>query len=157
MTSVELEQALHALAEGRAAEAEAMFQQIACAESGVVGGLAWAYLGRLRMLRFDVEGAREALERALHQASDHFVVRLERGAFFLRLGFYPEAMVELEAALRSAPEGVAREHIYRLLQRAWEQGKGSFVRRAVLPDLRRWLRSLRGSQGGKSACSSSSS
>lgn len=156
MSPSDLEQALHALMEGRAEEAEAMFERIARSGSGVTGGLAWAYLGRLRMLRLDVEGAREALERALHQAPDHFVVRLERGAFFLRLGFYPEAIAELEMAMRSAPEGMAREHVYRLLQRAWERGRGSFVRRAVLPDLRSWLQSLRGDRGGKRECSSSS-
>jgi predicted Zn-dependent protease len=157
MGTADLDQALRAMEEGRIEEAEAMLGPIARAAPGVIGGLAWAYLGRLRKLRFDIEGAWEALERALHQAPDHFVVRLERGIFFLRLGFYSEAIAELEAALRSAPEGAAREHAYRLLQRAWERGKGSFVRRAVLPDVGRWLRSLRQGRGGKRACSSSPS
>lgn len=153
----DLEAALQALEAGQWEAAEARLRAIAAEDPSPIGGLAWAYLGRIHMLRFQMEEARLAFERALQQAPDHFVVRLERGVFFLRLGFYPDAIAELEAALQRAPAGPAREHAYRLLQRAWERGRGSFVRRAVLPDVIGWLRSLRRGRGGKCACSSSSS
>jgi len=150
----DLERALHALEEGRIEAAEAELREIAAADPGTLGGLAWAYLGRIAMARWDVEGAREALDRALGQAPDHYVVRLERGVFFLRLGLYPQAIPELERAFRAAPNRPAREHAARLLQRAWERSRGSFIRHARLPDLsplRRIFRK-RGSEGAP--CSS---
>ncbi len=147
-----LEQALQALEAGQVEAAEAILRQVAEADGGTVGGLAWAYLGRIRMLRFDVEAAQAALERALQQAPQHFVVRLERGVFFMRLGLYPQAIPELEAAFRYAPNRLARMHADRLLQRAVERSRGSFVRRALLPDLSRLWRPLRRRTGEGSGC-----
>ncbi len=138
-----LEQALQALEAGQVEAAEAILRQVAEADGGTVGGLAWAYLGRIRMLHFDVEAAQAALDRALQQAPQHFVVRLERGVFFMRLGLYPQAIPELEAALRRAPNRLSRMHVDRLLQRAVERSRGSFVRRALLPNLSWLLRPLR--------------
>ncbi len=148
-----LEQALQALEAGQVETAEAILQQIAGADGGTVGGLAWAYLGRIHMLRFDVEAAQAALDRALQQAPHHFVVRLERGVFFMRLGLDPQAIPELEAAFRSAPNGSARAHADRLLQRAVERSRGAFVRRALLPDLSRVLRPFRRRTSEASGCS----
>ena len=99
-------------------------------------GVVHAYLGAARLGQFRVAEARALLDEALALAPQDFIVRLKRGEFFLRLGFYAEAVVELQAAVRlPVTEDASRDYARRLLVEARERAKQSITRRVALPRL----------------------
>src|SRR5438094_5112824 len=111
-----------------AAEAH-LRRSLALAESGV----GWAQLGLVLLGRYAVDDAREALDRAVVLAPQEFSVHGCRAEFFWRLGFSPDALAELEAAVGCAPDAASLAQARRVLTEARQKAAGSFRRGAVLP------------------------
>jgi len=99
---------------------------------------AHAYLGIALLDQYRVSDATAALDDALRQGRDSFIVRLKRGECLARLGMSPQAIVELEEAVRLAPMGDEGAQARALLARVRQRGAGSFVRRAEPPRLPDW-------------------
>jgi len=102
--------------------------------------VARAYLGvaLLRMTR--VADARAELEQAVRQAPKSFICHMKYGEFLARLGFYDQAMRELDVALAlPAPDAESSRAAMELRQFAKDKGKGLFYRETGYPSLSRLL------------------
>jgi tetratricopeptide (TPR) repeat protein len=77
-----------------------------------------------------IDRADEYLDRALALAPQSLAVRLKRGEYYLRLGIYPLAQIELQEAIRLAEPEQRRtaSYAYALLLYARQQGRSGFVR-----------------------------
>ncbi len=99
-----------------------------------------AFRGVELLKRYDVDGAQEELERALHDAPTNLLVHLKYAEYYYRLGFYHKAVDMLEKGLK-APHG-ADEHIVAmarsLLSQSRQKCKGTILREP--PDPRGLLR-----------------
>jgi Tfp pilus assembly protein PilF len=99
-----------------------------------------AFRGIELLKRYDLDGAQEELERALHEEPTNLLVHLKYAEYYYRLGFYPKAVEMLERGLKM-PHG-ANEHIVamakNLLSQSRQKCKGLIVREP--PDPRRLLR-----------------
>ncbi len=96
--------------------------------------VAHAYLGALLVRHYQVADARVEMDLALKHGPGEFIVRLKRGEFFYRLGFFPDAVAELRTALAlPAPSPESRLVAQELLMQARDRAKGSFTRQAVFP------------------------
>ena len=107
--------------------------------------IARAYLGIAYLRATRVADAREQLEKAVAQAPDSFVCRSKYAEFLARLGFYDQAMVQLDHALaNSPPDNDSRFAAMELRQFCKDKSKGIFYRNAAYPNLspRRLLRAL---------------
>jgi tetratricopeptide (TPR) repeat protein len=104
--------------------------------------LAHAYLGMAYLHTYQPAEARAELDAALALAPDDFVVNLKYGEFFLRMGYFREAIGPLEHALATtAPDGPTLEFARRLLRLAREKAPNTFtVPVHRFPTLRRLLR-----------------
>lgn len=120
-----------------AAEAH-LRRSLALAESGV----GWAQLGLVLLGRYAIDDAREALDRAVVLAPDEFSVRGCRAEYFWRLGFWLDALTELEAAVACAPDAASLTQARRVLTEARQKAAGSFRRGAVLPPVGAWAARL---------------
>lgn len=99
-----------------------------------------AFRGIELLKRYDVDGAQEELERALHDGPTNLLVHLKYAEYYYRLGFYQKAVEMLEKGLK-APHG-ADEHIVAmarsLLSQSRQKCKGTILREP--PDPRGLLR-----------------
>ncbi len=91
---------------------------------------AWAYLGACLARRGMIDRAGEYLDRALDLAPQSLAVRLKRGEYFLRLGIYPLAQVELQEAiwLAGPEQRPTASYAHALLLYARQQARGGFIR-----------------------------
>jgi tetratricopeptide (TPR) repeat protein len=99
-----------------------------------------AFRGIELLKRYDVDGAQEELERALHDAPTNLLAHLKYAEYYYRLGFYQKAVAMLEKGLK-APHG-ADEHLVAmardLLSQSRQKCKGTILREP--PDPRQLLR-----------------
>lgn len=102
--------------------------------------VARAYLGIAYLRTTRVADAREELEAAVQLAPDSFICRSKYGEFLARLGFYDQAMRELDIALSlPAPDGESRYAAMELRQFSKDKSKGLFYRQNAYPKLGRLL------------------
>lgn len=124
----QLARAVDLLRGGEYLEAEHILQEVVSACPHYAE--AWAYLGACLARRGVIDRAGECLDRALDLAPQSLAVRLKRGEYFLRLGIYPLAQVELQEAIRLAGPAQRRtaSYAHALLLYARQQERGGFVR-----------------------------
>ena len=93
-------------------------------------GLAHAYYSLALVISGHVGTAQAALDRAVALEPASFAVRLIAAQFAYRLGFYPEAVRRLNAALAlGAPDPESYVLASALLREARERARGNFERR----------------------------
>ncbi len=99
---------------GEPAQAETLLRQLArpTPETAAVH----AYLGAALLAQGRERAARRALDRAVRLDPRNFVVRTQRARYFLAVGRYREAFIELAAALWNAPDPAARDQVRGLLR-----------------------------------------
>lgn len=101
--------------------------------------VARAYLGiaYLRMTR--IADARFELEEAVRISPESFICRSKLGEFLARLGFYDQAMRELDVALALPPPDSESFHAaMELRQFSKDKSKGIFYRQTGYPQLGRF-------------------
>jgi len=102
--------------------------------------VARAYLGVAYLRITRVADARAELEQAVDQAPDSFICRMKYGEFLARLGFYDQAMRELDKALAlPAPDGESHYAAMELRQFSKDKSKGMFYRQTAYPALSKLL------------------
>jgi tetratricopeptide (TPR) repeat protein len=85
-----------------------------------------------------VADAREDLEAAVRLEPESFICRSKYGEFLARLGFYDQAMRELDIALSlTAPDADSRRAAMELRQFSKDKAKGIFYRQTAYPKLGR--------------------
>jgi len=96
-----------------------------------------AYLGIELLKRYDLDGAQDALEQALHDEPTNLLAHIKYAEYYYRLGFYHRSVDLLEQGL-GKPHG-ANEHIVQMartfLTESRQKRKGIILREP--PDPRR--------------------
>jgi Tfp pilus assembly protein PilF len=99
-----------------------------------------AYLGIELLKRYDLDGAQQALEQALHDEPANLLAHIKYAEYYYRLGFYNRSVDLLERGLKG-PHG-ANEHVVvmarQFLTQARQKSKGIIIREP--PDPRHLLR-----------------
>lgn len=133
-----LQHALTLLARNEAGTALAVLEPL-CAERPL-WAVARAYLGIALLRLARVADARAELEEAVRRAPESFICHAKYGEFLARLGFYDQAIVEIDAALAVTPPDVdSRYAAMELRQFAKDKSKGLFYRKAAYPSFSRLM------------------
>ena len=126
------------LDQGLSEETKAALEQALAVDPGYVP--ARAYLGIELFKRYDLDGAQDALDRALQDEPTNLLVHIKYAEYYYRLGFYPRAVEMLERGL-NGPHA-ANEHVvamaHQLLSQARQKCKGLVLREP--PDPRNLFR-----------------
>jgi len=97
-------------------------------------GLARAYLGIAYLRATRVADSRAELEEAVRLSPGSFICHMKYGEFLARLGFYDQAVRELDLAFRvPAPDGDTRQAAMALRQFSKDKSKGLFYREISPP------------------------
>lgn len=89
-----------------------------------------AYLAMARLHLLDPIGAREAIAGAIERTPDSFAVRLKQSELLFRLGYYREALVEIERTLQlTAPDAESLAFAERLAALARQKAPQAYTRR----------------------------
>ncbi|MEO8540337.1 MAG: zinc-ribbon domain-containing protein [bacterium] len=97
---------------------------------------AYRGLANLRLVR--VGDAREDLEESIRQAPDSFICRSKYAEFLARLGFFDQAVTQLDAALLLAPPDVeSKLAAIELRNFSRDKAKGLYYRPLRYPDFSR--------------------
>jgi len=100
--------------------------------------IAYAYLGAALVEKQQVDEAKEALKKALVLAPDEMLVQLKMGEFQYKLGFYPEAVKYLEAAVQlQAPNQATAQYLVALLEKARRANAKAFIRESKVLDFKK--------------------
>jgi Tfp pilus assembly protein PilF len=98
--------------------------------------VARAYHGIALLRTTKVNAARDELEVAVHLAPNSFICRSRYAEFFARLGFYDQAMGQLDAALAAGPpDDASRYAALELRQFCKEKAKDLYYREFRYPRL----------------------
>ncbi|MGE0598408.1 MAG: tetratricopeptide repeat protein [Dehalococcoidia bacterium] len=98
--------------------------------------VARAYLGVAYLRLTRVADAREALEQAVKLAPSSFICRAKYGEFLARLGFYDQALTQLDAALAVPPPNTeSRLAALELRQHCRDKSRGLYYRPLRYPKL----------------------
>lgn len=101
--------------------------------------VARAYLGIAYLRATRIAESRAELETAVRIAPESFICRSKLGEFLARLGFYDQAMRELDAALAVPPPDTESYHAaMELRQFCKDKAKGIFYRQTGYPKLGRF-------------------
>ena len=101
--------------------------------------VARAYLGIAYLRATRIADSRAELEEAVRMAPESFICRSKLGEFLARLGFYDQAMRELDVALGVPPPDSDSYHAaMELRQFCKDKSKGIFYRQTAYPNLRRF-------------------
>ena len=91
-----------------------------------------AYLGAALLDEYQVAAAREHLDRAVELGPEEMLVYLKYGEFNYKLGFYPQAVENLEKAVRlQAPNEATARYLVALLEKARKHNRNVIVRAPV--------------------------
>jgi tetratricopeptide (TPR) repeat protein len=135
---VALERALELLAKKEPAQAIVILERLCGARPE--WAVARAYLGVAYLRAARIAEARAELEEAVRQEPQSFICHAKLGEFFSRLGFYDQAVVELDLALALPPADADSRHAaMELRQFAKDKSKGMFYRQTAYPSLSRVL------------------
>ena len=129
---VALKHAARLLASGDPGTARAVLERLVAEQPE--WAVARAYLGLAYLRLTAVADARDELEAAVRLAPASFICRSKYGEFLAQLGFYDQAVRELEIALRiGAPDAASQLAAKEL--RAFSKGKakGLYYRHSVSP------------------------
>ena len=100
--------------------------------------VARAYLGIAYLRAARIADSRAELEEAVRMAPGSFVCRSKLGEFLARLGFYDQAIRELDIALAMRPpDSESRHAAMELRQFCKDKAKGIFYRQTAYPNLGR--------------------
>ncbi len=134
---IALRHALGLLAKQELATAVAVLERL-CKERPE-WAIARAYLGIAYLRATRIADARYELEEAVRMAPDSFICRSKLGEFLARLGFYDQAMRELDVALAVPPPDTESYHAaMELRQFCKDKAKGIFYRQTGYPKLGRF-------------------
>lgn len=101
--------------------------------------VARSYLGIAYLRATRIAEARAELEEAVRMAPGSFICRTKLGEFLARLGFYDQAMRELDVALSMTPPDSESYHAaMELRQFSKDKSKGIFYRETGYPKLGRF-------------------
>ncbi len=138
-SSSEVGRAAALLAKRDAAGAVAILEPYCQAQPG--DAIARAYLGIAYLRLTRVADARFEIEEAVRLAPGSFICRTKYGELLARVGFYDQAMAQLDLALGlPAPDSESRHAAMELRQFCKDHAKGLVYRRLEYPRLS--LRSL---------------
>lgn len=136
-----LQTAVRHLQRHRPRDAAALLEQLR--ESHPGWAVATAYLGIAYLRLSRVADARETLEAAVALDPDSFICRSKYAEFLARLGFYDQAVRELDAALAlHPPDAESRQAALELHQFAAQRCKGLVYRVPAYPKIPRPLARL---------------
>ena len=97
-------------------------------------GVARAYLGIAYLRATRIADSRAELEEAVRLSPDSFICHMKYGEFLARLGFYDQAVRELDLAFRvPAPDGDTRQAAMALRQFSKDKSRGLFYREISPP------------------------
>lgn len=98
--------------------------------------VARAYRGIAYLRSTRVADARDELETAVRLAPSSFICRSKYAEFLARLGFYDQAVTQLDAALAlPVPDAESRHAAFELRQFCRDKAKGIYYRRTARPKL----------------------
>lgn len=130
--AIALHHAVGLLARGEPRTAAVALERL-CAERPQ-WAVARAYLGIAYLRLTRVADARVELETAVGIAPDSFICRTKYGEFLARLGFYDQAMAQVDVALKlQPPDSESRLAALELRQFCKDKGKGLFYRETAYP------------------------
>jgi len=131
-----LQHAVNLLARRDASTAVAVLERL-CAERPE-WAVARAYLGIAYLRSTRVAEARWEVEEAVRQAPESFICRTKLAEFLARLGFYDQAMAQLDRAmLLPVPDIQSHHAAMELRQFCKDKSKGIFYRETGYPRLSR--------------------
>jgi tetratricopeptide (TPR) repeat protein len=129
---VALRHAVDLLGRGEPAVALTVLERLCAEQPGWAAAKAYLGLALLRLTR--VGDARVALEEAVRAAPESFICRSKYAEFLAQLGFYDQAVRELETALRiGAPNADSQRAARELLAFSREKAKGLYYRHTASP------------------------
>lgn len=98
--------------------------------------VARAYRGIAYLRSTRVADARDELEASVRLAPDSFICRSKYAEFLARLGFYDQAVTQLDLALAlPVPDAESRHAAFELRQFCRDKAKGIYYRRTARPRL----------------------
>jgi len=128
----ELRHAIRLLADGEPAAAASELEAICAAKPGFA--VARAYLGIAYLRTTRVDDARVEVEEAVRLAPRSFICLTKHAEFLARLGFYDQAFVQLEEALKlEPPDTVSRIAALELANFCKDKSKGIYYRSSPSP------------------------
>jgi tetratricopeptide (TPR) repeat protein len=137
-SSPELRAGVERLARGDSIGALAVLEPLCKREPELAIGRAYLGVAYLRLTR--VADAREELEEAVRLAPESFICRSKYAEFLARLGFYDQAVAQLDAALGStAPDSESRLAAIELRDYSRGKSNGLYYRPLAYPKLSRLI------------------
>lgn len=128
-------EAVDLIAAGKPAEAIPLLLEVLAARPD--HAVARAYLGIAYLRCSRVADARDELEAAVELAPRSFICRSRYAEFLARLGFYDQALVQIDTALaQPIPDERSRYAALELRQFCKDKAKDLFYRRTSFPSLR---------------------
>lgn len=129
-----LRAACELLSRGDVAAALPMLDAL-CADDPA-NAIARAYRGVAYLRSTRVADARDELEASVRMAPESFICRSKYAEFLARLGFYDQAVAQLDAALAlPVPDAESRHAAFELRQFCRDKAKGIYYRRTARPRL----------------------
>lgn len=129
-----LKAAVESLAKNDASVALAILDQLCADEPGLAIARAYRGIAYLRLTR--VADARDELLESVALAPESFICRSKYAEFLARLGFYDQAVEQLDIALvHGAPDSESRLAAIELRQFSREKMKGIYYRHTGYPKL----------------------
>ena len=129
---IALRHAVGLLARGEARTAVVTLERLCVERPEWAIARAYPGIAYLRLTR--VADARAELETAVRIAPESFICRTKYGEFLARLGFYDQAMAQIDVALKlQPPDSESRLAALELRQFCKDKGKGLFYRQTAYP------------------------
>ena len=100
-----------------------------CLAFDPTNAVAEAYLGAALAEEYQIDAARDHLERAVELAPQEMLVHLKLGEFKYRLGIYPEALRHFEQAARlQSPNAATAQYLTTLLEKTRKHNRNIIAR-----------------------------